>query len=79
WGRFYLVRDALTLHRTDGALVRLSMPLHGTVEKTVETELSFVQSLTPILARYIPGRRLGQKPGPSRDKNFPEVSAHGTF
>ncbi len=56
WGRFYLIKDALTLHRTDGALVRVSMPMEGSVDQTVQKELSFIRSLTPLLSGYIPGR-----------------------
>lgn len=56
WGRFYLVKDALLLHRTDGALVRVSMPFSGSPARAVEAEVRFISRLTPILARYIPGR-----------------------
>lgn len=57
WGRLYLVKDALTLHRTDGALVRISATLEGSVEDTVKKELQFIRNLTPILSEYIPGRQ----------------------
>ena len=57
WGRLYLVKDALTLHRTDGALVRISMAIKGSVADTVEKELRFIRDLTPMLAAYIPGRK----------------------
>ena len=56
WGRFYLVKDALTLHRTDGALVRISASLEGSVDNTVQKELRFIRNLTPMLSEYIPGR-----------------------
>lgn len=68
WGRFYLVKDALTLHRTDGALVRISASLEGSVENTVDRELRFVRDLTPMLSEYIPGRHnvaLPSSPGTS--------------
>ena len=57
WGRLYLVKDALTLHRTDGALVRISMTIDGSVPATVEKELRFIRDLTPMLSAYIPGRQ----------------------
>jgi len=59
WGRLYLVKDALTLHRTDGALVRISMAIDGSVPATVEKELRFIRDLTPMLSAYIPGRQTG--------------------
>lgn len=68
WGRFYLVKDALTLHRTDGALVRISASLEGSVENTVNKELQFIRNLTPMLSDYIPGRHniaLPASPGTS--------------
>lgn len=79
WGRFYLIKDALTLHRTDGALIRLSMAMTGTVKKTVETELHFLQSLTPLLARYIPGRTLPDVTELPGGNNSPDASTHGTY
>lgn len=79
WGRFYLVKDALTLHRTDGALVRLSMPMTGTVQKTVESEVHLLQSLSPLLAQYIPGRTLSDTRNTSGSKDSSDASAHGTY
>lgn len=79
WGRFYLVKDALTLHRTDGALVRVSMPLTGTVEKTVDTELGLVRTLSPLLAKYIPGRILAAGQERSAVGNPTGERTHGTY
>ncbi len=55
-GRVYLIRDALRLHRTDGALVRVSMPITESPEKTLRIETKFLRSAMPILSAYIPGR-----------------------
>lgn len=79
WGRFYLVKDALMLHRTDGALIRISMPLTGTIENTVNTELSLARTISPLLARYIPGRTLTAARGSSQLKNPSGKSVHGTY
>jgi len=79
WGRFYLVKDALTLHRTDGALIRLSMPVTGTVRKTVETEVHFLKSLSPLLAQYIPGRTLATGSRTSGSRKSSDASVHGTY
>ncbi|MHB8422746.1 MAG: exosortase C-terminal domain/associated protein EpsI [Leptospirales bacterium] len=55
-GRFYLIRDALRLHRTDGALVRVSMPITGSLKETLLLETRFLQSTMTILSTYIPGK-----------------------
>jgi len=54
-GRIYLIKDALLLHRTDGALVRVSMPIRTSVEKTFAQETRLLMTLAPLLPRYIPG------------------------
>lgn len=56
WGRYYLIRDALLLHRTDGALVRVSMPFSGRAKLALRTETRFIQRVMPLLSSYIPGR-----------------------
>jgi EpsI family protein len=54
--KWYLFWDALTLHRTDGALVRLIVPLPRTDGEAVgDRELSeFAALLAQRLTRYIP-------------------------
>ncbi|WP_238976230.1 exosortase C-terminal domain/associated protein EpsI [Leptospirillum ferriphilum] len=54
-GRIYLIEDALLLHRTDGALVRVSMPVRGSIRQTFRKEVHFLENLSPLLDRYIPG------------------------
>ena len=54
-GRIYLIRDALFLHRSDGALVRVSMPIRHSVQDAFRTEARFLRTLAPLLPRYIPG------------------------
>jgi exosortase D (VPLPA-CTERM-specific) len=52
----YLFWDALTLNRTDGALIRLSTPV-GTVEseREVDARLSdFARTVRPMLTRFVP-------------------------
>lgn len=71
WGRFYLVKDALTLHRTDGALVRISASLEGSVDNTVQKELRFIRNLTPMLSEYIPGRHHVAMPSSPGTSMFP--------
>jgi EpsI family protein len=54
--KFYLVADAISLNRTDGALVRLTTPL-GSGESVNSAQgrlLSFAANLVPHLDRYVP-------------------------
>jgi EpsI family protein len=58
WGKFYAVLDAMRINRTDGALVRVVSAVRGEgpeAEASAETEAtSFVQSIVPLLSRYLP-------------------------
>ena len=51
----YLFFDRATTRRTDGSLVRFTVPvLHGDEETAEETFRSVAQSLTPLLPDYVP-------------------------
>jgi exosortase D (VPLPA-CTERM-specific) len=54
--RWYLFWDAVTRHRTDGALVRLITPLPNTAsEADADRRLTqFAARIAPILPRYVP-------------------------
>lgn len=56
WAKYYLVADSVRLHRSDGALIRVSTLL-GPDESQDSAEqrlLSFTGSLTPYLNDYVP-------------------------
>jgi EpsI family protein len=58
WSKFYLVRDAVRLNRTDAALVRVIVPIPPNVD-AAETQaeaqgVKFVQTVFPLLADYLP-------------------------
>jgi exosortase D (VPLPA-CTERM-specific) len=55
--KWYLFWDALTRNRTDGALVRLIIPITPDVgaEQAEATLTEFLQSITPELPRFVPG------------------------
>jgi EpsI family protein len=57
WAKYYLIRDALRLNRTDGALVRVVAPIVPEQGETQAEMLAvrFVQDLFPALAGYLPG------------------------
>ena len=54
-GRYYMIRDALVMRRTDGAMVRVSLPVTTTPRAALAQEISFLRALAPLLSRYIPG------------------------
>lgn len=58
WGKIYLVLDAMRLNRTDGALVRVVVPvshLDSAGENLAEsTGFEFVRSILPLLESHIP-------------------------
>jgi EpsI family protein len=49
-----LMRSAMLRNRTDGALVRISSPVSGTVHETTERLVSYVQTMFPLLREYLP-------------------------
>jgi EpsI family protein len=58
WSKIYLVRDALRLNRTDGALVRVITPIAGASDDDVSAAermlMSFVKSMFPLLHTFLP-------------------------
>ncbi len=72
-GRYYMIRDALVMRRTDGAMVRVSMPIAATPRETLAREVAFLRELTPLLSRYIPGGGRGQGVALNASVPFEEV------
>ncbi len=54
WGKFYLVLDAIRTNRTDGALVRIVVPIQGAEAEAEQRAIAFAQTLYPLLGRYLP-------------------------
>ena len=58
WSKFYLIRDAVRLNRTDGAMVRVISPILGeSAEDESRAEglgKGFVQTLFPKLTQFLP-------------------------
>jgi EpsI family protein len=55
--KWYLFRDSLLNRRSDGALVRIEMPLSQGQEVAAAQALmnSFAKELMKVLPRYVPG------------------------
>jgi EpsI family protein len=56
WAKFYLVRDAIRMNRSDGSLVRLVTPMFPgeTPDAAQQRILPFTSSVIPLLDNYIP-------------------------
>lgn len=54
WGKFWMVADAISRNRTDGALVRLITPMSDGEAKARARLVSFTQLLFPHLGELIP-------------------------
>jgi EpsI family protein len=58
WSKFYLVRDALQLNRTDAALVRVVVPMMSNTDdaetNAEQKAADFVRALFPLLPSYLP-------------------------
>lgn len=52
--KIQMVRSAIFRNRTDGALVRISSPVSGSVAETTERLVRYVQALYPLLGEYLP-------------------------
>jgi len=53
----HLLKDAVTINRTDGALVRVTTPISDgeSIKRADERLQSFIRTVTPYLPQYIPG------------------------
>jgi EpsI family protein len=54
WAKGYLIWDAMTKHRTDGALVRISMPVGESSDEAFALGRQFLQDAFPLLERHFP-------------------------
>jgi hypothetical protein len=56
WAKFYLVKDAIRMNRSDGALVRITTPILSgeSPEAAQQRVLPFANSISPLLDDYIP-------------------------
>jgi EpsI family protein len=59
--KFYLIWDAVTEHRSDGALVRVSVPVAGNVGEARTRALDFIRNTWPPLTLALEGR-VGPEP-----------------
>jgi exosortase D (VPLPA-CTERM-specific) len=60
--KFYVFWDALTMQRTDGALVRMITPVYPNeeIEDADERLKDFANDAVPVLREYLPGREINR-------------------
>jgi EpsI family protein len=54
WNKIYLILDALTRKRTDGALVRVNSSVVGNPDESLIKQSEFIRLFYPLLKEYIP-------------------------
>jgi EpsI family protein len=54
WNKVYLIWDALTKSRTDGALVRVNSRIGDAMNGALSTQEAFIRSFMPELSQFIP-------------------------
>jgi EpsI family protein len=52
--KFLLIRDSVALHRSDGALVRVTTPIGASEQASADEAASFARALYPSLTRQLP-------------------------
>ena len=52
--RVQMVKDSILRHRTDGALVRVSSAVYGSVQDTSDRLERYIQAVYPLLSDYLP-------------------------
>ena len=62
WAKGYLVWDAMTKNRTDGALVRISVQVTSTTEEAYQHALTFLRDAWPLLWDFMPAGHEVMKP-----------------
>ncbi len=52
--RIAMVKSAVVRNRTDGAIVRVTSPVYGSVQETSNRLVAYVQALYPVMRDYLP-------------------------
>ena len=58
WAKGYMIWDSITKNRTDGSLVRVSIPVVDSSEAAYQKGLRFIQDLWPELLEFMPDQSL---------------------
>ncbi len=52
--KLQLVKNAIFKNRTDGALVRITSPIYGSVQETARMQIGYIQAMYPNLTEFLP-------------------------
>jgi EpsI family protein len=52
--KLHMMKNAVVRNRTDGAMIRVSSPIYGSVAATSAHLTAFLQALQPVLSEYLP-------------------------
>lgn len=55
WDKVYTVLDSVRLRRSDGAMVRILVPITGSDQHAVDTAREFAGQIAPELSAFVPG------------------------
>lgn len=54
WGKFFTVLDSVRLRRSDGAMVRVTVPIGGSEAAAEETAIDFASTASQVLPEFVP-------------------------
>lgn len=54
WGKVYTVLDSLRRHRSDGSMVRITVPVGSSEPAAIETARKFAADISVVLPEFIP-------------------------
>jgi EpsI family protein len=54
WGKVYTVFDSVRLRRSDGAMVRVTVPIHDSEEAAEQTAIEFASTASNVLPDFVP-------------------------
>ncbi len=54
WGKVYTVLDSVRLRRSDGAMVRVTVPIQGSEAAAEKTALEFAAAASAVLPQFVP-------------------------
>ncbi|GJL64751.1 MAG: EpsI family protein [Nitrospirales bacterium] len=58
WAKGYMIWDAITKNRTDGSLVRISIPVTTSSDEAYQHGIHFIQDLWPVLLEFMPDQSI---------------------
>ena len=54
WGKVYTVFDSVRLRRSNGAMVRVTVPIRGSVEDAEKAAIEFASAASVVLPEFVP-------------------------